>query len=413
MTESIASKSRLIAFYLLTGFFASLTFSIALAQMLMGATILFALVSLIGRRERNFPSGFKWFFISVILFVGWSVIASLCGSTALKSLLVNKEEWLFLIIPITAYLASDKKKISILITALAISTFIVAVYAGFQHFSGLDLLEHATLPKAPEHGYRVVGTFSNRLTFGDFFVVAAIFILTIAPSISNSKRKFLFYASFASASLAVVFTYSRGPLAVLAISVIILIVSYIRRQLKVILLIFLLLMVSVVVFTPDILSGYFKSARNEWEGSYPGSRLSVWKTTIKMTAAHPLFGIGQGNFEEQFKIYREPNSKRIYAHGHNDVLNIAAYSGIPGAIFYLGFWIVMFGLMAKVLKQAQNDSIIRAVMIGAIIASIAFFMTSTYEATFADEEPRQLLMALWGLFIGCAGIVKCESGIAD
>ncbi|MCX6829612.1 MAG: O-antigen ligase family protein [candidate division Zixibacteria bacterium] len=407
MNDRILLKSASLAFYSLIGYFFSCPFSHALAQLFLGLAILFTVVSFFGEHRGLGRFHIGPFFLFILLFVGWSVLSAIVGPTPIKSLLVLKEEWLFFMIPIAAYLAIDEKRIKILMTALALSVIIISLYAVFQHFTGHDLYHGGMLVPAPSSdGYRVSGLFSNRMTYGNFFAVAAMLFLGIAPSAEKWSRKALFYAAFFLAALTTVFTYSRGSIIVLAIGVVLLIVVSSRKHLKTIILLLAAFTVVILVVSPDILSRYSSSAPTEWEGKYAGSRLSIWRTAGRMIEKYPIFGVGQGNFEDQYQTFRDRESDRTYGHAHNDFLNIAAYAGIPAALFYLGFWGLILARMVAAMRKLKENCFIRGVMTGIFLGSAAFLMSSTYEATFADEEIRLFLMALWGVFWGALTVVK-------
>ena len=119
-----------------------------------------------------------------------------------------------------------------------------------------------------------------------------------------------------------------------------------------------------------------------------------------------MLGVGPGNFQKEFINYRDENSDRLYSHAHNDPLNVAAYAGIPGALFYLGFWGIIILKMLALLREKDVKGFKRGSVVGLFLATMAFFMTSIYEATFADEEIRMLLMAFWGLFFAIYFRVK-------
>jgi O-antigen ligase len=407
MNDRILFKSASFAFYSLIGYFFSCPFSHALAQLFLGLAILFTTVSFLGESKGFGRFHIGPFFLLILLFVGWSVLSAIVGPTPIKSLLVLKEEWLFLMIPIASYLAIDEKRIKILMTALALSAIMVSLYAVFQHFTGHDLYHGGMLVPAPSSGgYRVSGLFSNRMTYGNFFAVAAILFLGMAPSAEKWSKKALFYAAFFLAALTTVFTYSRGSIVVLAIGIVLSIIISSRRHLRTIILLLAVFTIVILVVTPDILSRYSTSAQTEWEGKYAGSRLSIWRTAGRMIEKYPIFGVGQGNFEDQYQTFRDQESDRVYGHAHNDFLNIAAYAGIPAALFYLGFWGLILTRMVTAMRKLKGNRFIRGVVTGIFLGSVAFLMTSTYEATFADEEVRLLLMALWGVFGGAMIAVK-------
>jgi oligosaccharide repeat unit polymerase len=400
MSSKIAAISKKIGFYALAGYFFASTFSHALGQIFMGLALLLTIISFFSGKQ--YKEGYKpgWFALFVFSFIGWSIISALVGPTPLKSLFVLKEEWLFLMIPAGAFVIDDEKKIRTILTVLAISAILMALYAVFQHFTGIDLYHGTVLAAAPSSGYRVSGNFSNRLTFGNYFTVVSLLFLGIGSGAPRGWRKILFFGAFFLGSLATVFTYSRGPIIVLAIGIVAALILLEKKNRKIILITLAAAIVIIVAVSPDILSRYVTSAQTEWEGKYAGSRLSIWKTAGRMISDHPIFGVGQGNFSEEFPKYRDLESDRAYAHAHNDIINVAAYAGIPGAVFFLAFWAAIAAGLMKLFRILKDRNDMRGMAAGILLGSVGFFMTSVYEATFADEEIRLFLMALWGLYWG-------------
>lgn len=64
-----------------------------------------------------------------------------------------------------------------------------------------------------------------------------------------------------------------------------------------------------------------------------GDRLNWWQAAISMFAAHPLNGVGWGNFGNCYLVYR-PNISLNTLYAHNIVLQILAETGIPGLIAF-------------------------------------------------------------------------------
>lgn len=406
MTERIQDILKKVAFFSLTGYFLCSLFSLFLMQIFLVISLLAVLVVWFGSHEYRRWKGIDAIYILIVLFAGWCCLAALVSPTPLKSLGQLKEEWLFLMIPVAAYLLDDERKIKTVLTALTISAVIVSIYAILQHFAGFDFYHRERLEFAPHSGYRAIGVFSTIMTFGNCMATATILLLCLAAYSDKGSRKVLFYLSFFFGTLAVLFTYGRGPIAVLIAGVILFIIYYGRKSLRFILPLLLILAAIIMVFSPDIFIRYSSSSQMEIEGKYAGARLSIWGTTLRMIEDYPVFGVGQGNFQELYPLYRDKDSDRVYGHAHNDLLNIAAYAGIPAMIFYLGFWIAMMRKIWRVLKGLKENGFIGGVLLGGFLASIVFFLTSLYEATFADEEVRLFLMAVWGLSLGAIGVVK-------
>jgi len=112
---------------------------------------------------------------------------------------------------------------------------------------------------------------------------------------------------------------------------------------------------------------------------------------------NPIFGVGQGNFKAAYSSHLRVDipEKRKHVHAHNDLLNVAAISGIPGAVFFSGMWLVAVGYFWKGWRMRRKMEPDRCFVLAALLGSIVFFITSLFEATFADEEVRQMLMFIW------------------
>lgn len=406
MIGRIRGISENVALYSLFGYFLSTTFSHALAQMFFALALLFAIILFIGEENRRDRIHFSYFTIFIVLFVGWSVLSALFNPTPGKSLFILKEEWLFLMIPVAAYLSRNEKAINIAMKVFALSAIVLSLYAIWQHFSGLDPYHGTQLPTAPSSGYRVVGTFSNRLTFGNYYAIASVLFLAIASYADRWSSKSLFYLAFSLTAVASIFTYNRGSLLAFLVGIVIFLIWVGRRYLKATLALLAALVVVIVIAAPDLPSRYLTTFETEWEGKYAGSRLSIWRTGWRMASHNPVFGVGAGNFSGEYCNYRDDESDRIYSHAHNDILNIAAYAGIPAAFFYLGFWALVTVRIVRTLRNLKDNACVKGVVLGILLATVVFFLTSLYEATFADEEIRLLLMALWGLFFGAERLIK-------
>jgi len=395
-----------IALYSLFGYFLSTTFSHALGQNFLGLALLLTIIILFKNKIYKEKPRFTKFNIFILLFLGWSILSALFGSTPLSSLFILKEEWLFLMIPTAAFLIRDEKTARTALRLFAISAIIMSLYAVWQHFGGMDLYRGTQLIKAPSYGYRAVGTFTHTLTFGNYCAVASALLLGIASCSYDWRNKLIFYLGFLLTATATIFTYSRGSIIALAGGIIVFLIWIERKHFKLVLPLIAVVIVIILFAAPDILGRFTSNFKMEWEGKSGVSRISIWRTSLKMGVGNPIFGVGPGNFGEQYVNYRDEFSNREFGHGHNDILNMSAYGGFPMAIFYLGFWVAIIVRMIKALKKVTENNLIRGIILGTLLASIVFYFTSMFEATFADEEIRLFLMAIWGLFFGMERLIK-------
>ena len=67
-------------------------------------------------------------------------------------------------------------------------------------------------------------------------------------------------------------------------------------------------------------------------------RLAHWQAALNMADAHPLFGVGFGNYEAAYNDYRLVNWKYAFGHAHNIYLNVLAETGAVGLAAYLILW---------------------------------------------------------------------------
>ena len=68
-----------------------------------------------------------------------------------------------------------------------------------------------------------------------------------------------------------------------------------------------------------------------------GYRLDYWQAVSKMIAAHPLLGIGPGNFQPVYTRYILPAAAETIADPHNFAFEYAALFGIPALLLFLLF----------------------------------------------------------------------------
>jgi len=399
MTETTASRPRTILLVFFAVFVFTSAHSIALAQMSLGLALLTFIYVAIAQRHRPFVRSLRWFYIPAALYVAWLLPASLLGDTPSGSLSMAREEWLFLAVPAGVYLFRTERYRRVLVTVLASAVALVSLYALLQYVTGVNWFKEYELTAAPVFGYRVQGGFSHRLTFANYFGVAAMFLLGYAApgglDMSPRRRKLLATAG-CLAMLVTILTFSRMAVAACVITLVLLAVLMGRRYwLPVVGLVVVLAVVIVVV--PGIMDRYVDSVRNDLNPQYEGSRLFIWSHTAEIIGEHPLFGVGPGNFYEEYKSRLAPGvpAFRQLAHAHNDVLNVAAVAGIPGALFFELLWLLTVIHLWRGFRRGDLSDSQRRLSLAALLASVVFWLGALTEATFVDEEVRQMLMFTW------------------
>jgi O-antigen ligase len=83
------------------------------------------------------------------------------------------------------------------------------------------------------------------------------------------------------------------------------------------------------------------------------ARLVAWQVGWKMIKAHPLFGVGLGNFKAIMPGYQESVPK-VVSIAHNTYVETAAELGIPGLIVFLGIWVSSLRMLGRLRRTAQT-----------------------------------------------------------
>jgi (heptosyl)LPS beta-1,4-glucosyltransferase len=216
-----------------------------------------------------------------------------------------------------------------------------------------------------------------------------------ATDLKSGLRRLVQVAAVLAATAALL-SYSRSAVAAIALT---LVLAGLLVGRKVALRVILLLAITGIVVwiaMPGLAGRYAETSDRDLDRNYEGGRIFIWLNSWDIIRNHPLLGVGTGNFETEYAARLRPDieSFRKHAHAHNDLINIAASNGIPGACLFAGLWVVVLRLFWRQWRRLDSG-VPRYYALAALLASIAFFLTSLTEATFADEEVRQLLMFTW------------------
>lgn len=388
------------------------TFSIAISQMTLGVASAVFLVRCARGAIKPLFGELRAFYVTVAIWISWLMFTCLLGDTPIRSLVLSREEWLFVAMLIATHLCADRRIGIWLIAALAAGVVVVSIYGLIQYFTGVNWFTRHTVYPAPRYGYRVLGMFTHYLTFGNFFAVTAC-VLT-AFTIGYRRRlsgrwMALFVAASALAVVTTLLTFSRGPIAAMLVTLVLMLLVLGRRYWRISLTV-LVVIVAVLISIPGMANRYVGEFGTEWEGEYEGSRMFIWRNSVSVIAENPIVGVGMGNFGKHYAMRLRPDidESRKLTHAHNDFLNVSAIAGIPGAFVFAVMWataIVFFWRGYRQLRGAADGA--EAWFFAALAGSICFLGTSMYEATWVDEEVRQLLMVVWGIgFSGWYGRIK-------
>ncbi len=124
-------------------------------------------------------------------------------------------------------------------------------------------------------------------------------------------------------------------------------------------------------------------------------RIVLWQTGLEMIKAHPWFGLGPEQVDEQFLSYVPPEIARPlpwgwYGHLHNIYLQYAAERGIPVLLVFL--WLV--GKVVWDLWRAARraEGLARALLDGVLATVVAVLVAGLFEHNLGDSEILQMFL---------------------
>lgn len=104
-------------------------------------------------------------------------------------------------------------------------------------------------------------------------------------------------------------------------------------------------------------------------------RISIWQDTVRVIRDYPLSGTGLGTFDLVYRQYQTTLVSQGVEHAHNDFLQTAVETGLPGAAL---LFLPIFFLLAKLVFSFLDDPrpYRRAMTLGCIGSTLALLLHS-------------------------------------
>ena len=245
-----------------------------------------------------------------------------------------------------------------------ISFFLVAFYGVIQHF-GLDLFRWE---QSSPH-FESISTIGNSNLLGLFLNLSLPFTVVYGISRASAAEKCFFALSALLTLSALYFTYSRGAILALIISLPLWFfilkgekkIRLNKKSAAVFLVIFAVLL-SVIVFYGDTVC---REAVKFSDLSSIRVRVFLWKAAFRIIRDNPLIGTGFDTYSYYYLPYRydEPflNRNRLaYAeNSHNDFLDMAVSAGLFSLFAFLSFlFLIIYGAFLNFSRLFQEEKII-------------------------------------------------------
>jgi O-antigen ligase len=332
---------------------------------LVGCAVAVAVHS-IGNRRFSGSSLLRW--KPLLAFVGWALLAPLfLGRVPTGAGVARVVDWLG--VPIAAYAFGTVTSTQrIRIAAIAGSVFLVScALAGLQHFgfwpsrelfaqlSGTRIGFHRVYERVPgvENRFMGGGLLFHRLKFAHLGGLAVLVSLVWAFHAPRAPLRLYAAIVCAIGFLSVVFfPYARAAAVALFLSALLTAAWLARRRRAVAILAVVILAISPLVLIYNApLRTRFISASSD---SGSGNRLAIVKAGLAAIRAHPVVGVGLGQFRpSKFAMPDAPPD--VLEHpgkAHNQFISMAAEMGAPGLGLFL--WLLIWLALKMGIGQAQG-----------------------------------------------------------
>lgn len=319
----------------------------------------------------------------VALFVLLSLLAVPFSTDALGSAVAVKGLLTFLLVALVAGLVEDGDDAHLVVDALRLTTLYLVLRGLVDYFVlGFDNVWE-----------RLSGGLSVYMTYAGLLMVLSLVLAARALTAGRPGGTRLADGTLAVAGAVLVgLTFTRNAYLGLAVGILVLVLTA-RPRLSLAL---PPLAVALVLVLP---AGVKERAATMFDRTDAAARdrLAMWSSGAEMIAQRPFFGVGPGRIKELYPLYRQPGFvEASVGHLHNNVVNVAAETGLPSALAYLAIVVAAF-LATWPLARDRSRPAVRALARGALAANAALFTAGLFEYNFGDSEILRLMLVVLAL----------------
>lgn len=386
ITESLNRKIDSLILILLTIQILSVFYSVAVSSIAFGIwggiwIIQMAINKKAGFENKNILE-LKYPCIFFFLFLVFEILSRIFAIIPDGALITLKSYLLFMIVCVSITKIENKDILAKIIFSILIIVSLVSLYELVTYFINIRSLNQNT----DIAEYRI-GFLGYPISMGE---IKMLLLLLVFPLLFASNKIFIsklyLVLLMIPIGASMYLTQSRNVLVAVFISLLIYGIIINKRFLVLytaILIIFWLLI-------PSQFQGRLLSIFNP---SHPSnaSRLVMWDVGIKMFKDHPVLGIGDNEFTQVYKTYKEPKADGEGSHLHSNFMMILVTKGIFGFIFYISFFISLFIKQIKYYKKVSGETD-KLLILGTILAMISFHISGIFEWNFGDWKVMTVLL---------------------
>lgn len=136
-------------------------------------------------------------------------------------------------------------------------------------------------------------------------------------------------------------------------------------------------------------------------------RISIWKDALRLVHDHPLTGTGLGTFGTAFRRHQTDLVESYVDHAHNDYLEFASDTGLPGvALLFLPILYLFTKMIISFLDDPRRYR--RAVTLGCIGSTLALLVHSVTDFNLQIPANALILAVVLGVGYKAACIERRE-----
>lgn len=366
----------------------AIVFSIAVAQILLGAAILAALIT---RRRVDFPG---WPILAALF--AWTALAAAVNGGLAAGLPQLKKFFVFAILAAVATAFTQLRAVRWLLTAIGAACVASSAWSLVQFWRKWEYAAANGLDFYPYYvGQRTTGFMSHWMTFSGEMLVGFLILaaLCLFPG-SNLRQRALAGAGATLIGLAIFLNQTRSIWLALVAGMVLLVALWRPRFLLAI----PVLLAGAYLAAPAPLQERIESIFDpHGEQDSNSHRVVCFRTGWEMIKANPVFGLGPEGPKRDFLKYvpadiPQPLPEGYYAHLHNVFLQYAAERGIPGLALLLLFLGFLTRQWLRAWRTAPDAA--RWILAVAFCVTLGTLVSGVFEYNLGNSEVLHLFLVI-------------------
>ena len=368
-------------------------FSISISQLFLGVSIVLFVATLYFRKREghyhgiSIPLSLKF----MIGLYGWAIIPSLLNDNVKLNLIELREVWLFFpVLFIVNFYGQSSSKLLASFRFLLAGAIVVGVLGCFEFFSFVGI--KSFLKHGYEHPERwrlenLTGGGAISVFLGHHLTFVGVMLLPFTYALVRGIKELPTHRLQAISSFAIAMLIAfnifgsggRSGLLGILVSAPLLILLNLKRHR------WLVTVSSIAVLVLLVLSSgqsrqRFHDIIEQKSGSIT-ERKVTWAAAFEMMLDKPVRGVGPENFHAEY-MKRKPGAI-AYGHAHNDLLQKAAVFGLPGFLFLIAMYFMVFFRYFK--NKITSPRAVFFLNAG-FFTTLSFFIAGQFQCYLTDDE---------------------------